>query len=129
MLSLASWLTVGHLLTSPLHPADFQLIPGSQAQSSSPIVLLPRTDSDTPVETYAPPRYSIAHGFGSGIPLSFAVKQIVPPMFRVIYRDGVDRNLTVDWSGGRPWTQALGTALRQHGLHMVLVGRTVTIGN
>jgi hypothetical protein len=129
MLSLASWLTVGHLLTSPLYPADFQLIPGPQAPSSPPIVLLPRTDSDTPVETYAPPRYSIAHGFGSEIPLSFAVKQMVPPMFRVIYRNSVDQNLAVDWSGGRPWTQALGTALRQHGLHMMLVGRTVTIGN
>lgn len=128
MLSLASWLTAGHLLTSPLYPADFQLTQGSQAQSPPPIVLLPGGKSDEPVETYAPPRYSIAHGFGSGVPLSFAVKQMVPSMFRVIYRNDVDQNLPVAWSGGRPWTLALGTALHQHGLRVILVGRTVTIG-
>jgi len=85
-------------------------------------------NSDEPVETYDPSRYSIAHGFGNGVPLFFAVKQVVPSMFRVIYRNGVDQDLNVTWSGGLPWTQALGTALGRHGLHMVLVGRTVTIG-
>ena len=128
MLSLASWLVTGHLLTSLLHPIDFQLTPGSQAQSSAPEGELPRASSDEPFETYAQPRYSIAHGFGNQVPLFFAVKQIVPSMFRVIYRNGVDQNLAIAWLGGRPWNQALSTALRQHGLHMVLIGRTVTIG-
>jgi len=128
MLSVAPWLVAGHLLTSPLHLIDFQLKPGSQAQPSVPAIMSPVMGSDEPVETYTPPRYSIAHGFGNGVPLSFAVKQIVPPMFRVIYRNGVEQNVTVAWSGGRPWNQALGNALRQRGLHMILVGRTVTIG-
>ena len=128
MLSLVPWLVAGHFLTSPLHPIDFQLTPAPQAQPSTPAIMSPGAGLDEPVETYAPPRYSIAHGFGNGVPLSFAVKQIVPSMFRVIYRNGVDQNTTVAWSGGRPWNQALGTALRQHGLHMILVGRTVTIG-
>ena len=128
MLSVAPWLVAGHLLTSPLHLIDFQLKPGSQAQPSVPAIMSPVMGSDEPVETYTPPRYSIAHGFGNGVPLSFAVKQIVPPMFRVIYRNGVEQNVTVAWSGGRPWNEALGNALRQHGLHMILVGRTVTIG-
>ena len=128
MLSLASWLVAGHLLTSPLHPVDFQLTPGFQAQPPAPAIMPPGAGSDEAVATYTPPRFTIAHGFGNGIPLSFAVKQMIPPMFRVIFRNTVDQNLLVSWSGGRPWNQALGSALRQHGLHMVLVGRTVTIG-
>lgn len=128
MLSVAPWLVAGHLLTFPLHPIDFQLTPGSQTRPSTPTIMSPGVGSDEPVETYTPSRYSIAHGFGNGVPLFFAVKQIVPSMFRVIYRNGVDQNGIVAWSGGRPWNQALVTALRQHGLHLILVGRTVTIG-
>ena len=128
MLSVASWLVAGHLLTSPLHPIDFQLTPDPQARPSNPAAMSAGTSLDEQDETDTLPRYSIAHGFGNQVPLFFAVKQIVPSMFRVIYRNGVDQNLAVAWVGGRPWNQALSTALRQHGLHMVLIGRTVTIG-
>jgi len=90
--------------------------------------MVPGVSSDETVETYTPPRYSIARGFGNGVSLSFAVKQMVPSMFRVIYRNRVDQNALVSWSGGRPWNQALGAALRQHGLRLVVVGHSVTIG-
>ena len=86
------------------------------------------TGLDEQGDADALPRYSIAYGYGNGVPLYFAVKQIVPSMFRVIYRNGVDQNQLMSWVGNRPWNQALGTALRQHGLRMVLIGRTVTIG-
>ena len=129
MLSLASWLVAGHLLTSPPHLIDFQLAPGSQAKPATPGIVSPGMGSDEPVETYAPPRYSIAHGFGNGVPLFFAVKQMVPSMFHVIYRTGVDQDQLTSWAGGRPWEQALWLALRAHGLRMAVVGRTVTISH
>ena len=128
MLSLSSWLVAGHLLTSPLYPVDFQLIPGPHISPAAPGIMSPGASSDEPVETYAPPRYSIARGFGNGVPLFFAVKQMVPSMFRVIYRNGVDQNALVSWSGGRPWNQSLGAALHQHGLRLRVVGHSVTIG-
>lgn len=128
MLSVASWLVAGHLLTSPLHPIDFQLTQAPQARPSNPAAMSAGTSLDDQDEANALPRFSIAHGFGNGVPLTFAVKQVVPSMFRVIYRNGVDQNQLTSWVGNRPWNQALGTALRQHGLRMVLIGRTVTIG-
>ena len=126
MLALASLLAVGHLLTSPLHPADFQLVPAPPSQLILPAS--PRAESAGPEEAPAGPRYSIVHGFGNVVPLYFAVKQIVPPMFRVLYRGPVDDGLLVTWVGGQPWNSALAAALRQHGLHLVLIGRVATIG-
>ncbi|UZO94728.1 hypothetical protein [Roseomonas mucosa] len=135
MLALASSLVAVHLLASPIQTIDFQVMPSAQAQPPAPGV--PSVSSGTPMDLapeaaeQAPvrPRYSMAHGFGNDVPLSFAAKQIVPTSFRVVYRKGVDQESLVSWKGGKPWNQALGVALAQHGLHMVLKGRTLTIGN
>lgn len=134
MLALATSLAAIHLLTSPLHPIDFQLMQGAQLQSPAPVAPMasgPAGDAspDEPPPPPPRPRYSIARGFGNDVPLSFAAKQIVPPSFRVVYRTGVDPDARVTWTGGKPWNQALGAALRPLGLHMVLNGRTLTIGN
>lgn len=134
MLALATSLAAIHLLTSPLHTIDFQLMQGVQLQSPAPVAPLASDQAgnaslDEPAPRPTRPRYSIAHGFGNDVPLSFAAKQIVPSSIRVVYRTGVDSDTRVTWSGGRPWNQALAAALRPHGLHMVLKGRTLTIGN
>lgn len=125
MRSLASLLVTGHLLTSPLHPADFQLTPSQLAPSSG--IMSPIANAAKPLEPGLEPRYSIAQGFGNGVPLSFAAKQIVPSAFQVTYRRGVNQNQLVSWFGGRPWNEVLWLALRQQGLHMAVLGRTVTI--
>ena len=126
MLALASLLAAGHLLTSPLLPADFQLVPASPTQPAPSAST--RGESAGPEEAPAGPRYSIVHGFGNAVPLAFAIKQIVPPAFRVLYRGPVDDGLLVTWAGERPWNQALAAALRQHGLHLILIGRVATVG-
>ncbi|GAV35519.1 hypothetical protein ROTAS13_03196 [Roseomonas sp. TAS13] len=134
MLAFASSLAAFHLLVSPLQPVDFQLMPNTQAQLPALGVLSASVGSPAdlapaePEEAPARPRYSIAHGFGNGVPLSFAAKQIVPYPFRVVYRKGVDQETLVSWKGGKPWNQILGATLTQHGLRMVLIGRTLTIG-
>ena len=125
MFAHVSLLAVGQLLTSAPYPVDFQFMP----PSAQPTVQAPlKADTAGPEEAPITPRYNIAHGFGNAVPLSFAVRQIVPPMFRVLYRGTVDLELPVNWSGGRPWNLVLASALQQHGLHLILIGGAATIG-
>src|SRR3546814_5748064 len=42
---------------------------------------------------------SVVTGFGNEVPLSFAVRQIVPPGHEISYGAGVDVNAVVTWSG------------------------------
>ena len=46
-------------------------------------------------------------GFGTDIPLSFAVKQIVPEGFQVSFGTGVDQSAKVSWKGGDDWHAVL----------------------
>jgi hypothetical protein len=66
-------------------------------------------------------------GFGADIPLSFAIRQIVPPRFQVSFADTVDKNARVDWNGGKPWLATLADAVRPLGLMVSVAGATVTI--
>lgn len=73
------------------------------------------------------PRFKTAQGFGRDVPLGFAVKQIVPSGIAVQYGAGVDKAAFVTWSGGRPWDQALASAVRPLGLRVTTGATTVTI--
>jgi hypothetical protein len=66
-------------------------------------------------------------GFGDKVPLSFAVRQIVPARFQVAFGETVNREASVDWKGGKPWRPTLSDALRPLGLAISVVGPTVTI--
>ena len=66
-------------------------------------------------------------GFGAHIPLSFAIRQIVPPRFQVSFADTVDKDAPVDWNGGKPWLATLSDAVRPLGLMVSVAGATVTI--
>src|SRR3546814_16584755 len=64
---------------------------------------------------------SVVTGFGNEVPLSFAVRQIVPPGHEISYGAGVDVNAVVTWSGGHLWGEVLnqvaygrGLAVRRH---------------
>lgn len=59
-----------------------------------------------------------AQGFGDGIPLAFALRQIVPRGVRLTLANGVDPDARVSWQGGRPWTQVLGQAVAPLGLRL-----------
>jgi len=49
----------------------------------------------------------VVEGFGSGIPLVIAVRQIVPPKYGFVFGDGLDLGMKVDWQGGKPWNEVL----------------------
>jgi hypothetical protein len=75
------------ITATPLAPA---------AVTHTPINLLPQSS-----------RAPLAHGFGDHVPLSFAVRQIVPANLHVAYANQVDPSALVTWEGGQPWNVAL----------------------
>ena len=77
----------------------------------------------------APPQSGvpIASGFGRHVPLSFAVRQIVPPNLHVIYANGIDSGAMVDWTGGQAWNAVLTRAVAPLGLRVQVSPATVTI--
>jgi hypothetical protein len=66
-------------------------------------------------------------GFGDQVPLTFAVRQIVPSNFQVAYAERVDGGASVDWKGGQPWRATLADAVRPLGLAVTVNGSKVTI--
>lgn len=71
-----------------------------------------------------PPR---ARGFGNRIPLSFAIRQIVPSPVKVRFAREDDRGALVDWRGGRPWPSVLREAVRPLGLRAVVRQNIVSV--
>jgi hypothetical protein len=69
----------------------------------------------------------VAAGFGDQVPLSFAVRQIVPARFQVSFGEAVNSDAPVDWKGGKPWRPTLSDAVRPLGLTVSVVGATVKI--
>jgi hypothetical protein len=66
-------------------------------------------------------------GFGDQVPLTFAVRQIVPSNFQVAYADTVQKDAPVNWKGGEPWRATLADAVRPLGLVVTVSGPKVTI--
>ena len=75
----------------------------------------------------APTRFKLAFGFGKRIPLSFAVRQIVPGAVKVTYGPGADPDALVDWRGGQGWNRVLFDAVKPLGLRLVMTHMAVEI--
>ena len=83
--TLGSTADADFVITNPPPAADPPVVPDPQPRAPA-----------YPVHP-TPTRFKIAHGFGRQVPLSFAVRQIVPPAIKVAYRPGADPN-----AAGRP---------------------------
>jgi hypothetical protein len=94
-----------------------------EAPLSSPLRKSRRTPSD------AIAGHATARGFGSQIPLDFAVRQIVPAKIKVIYGSGADHNALVDWQGGKRWKLVLRNAVRPLGLDVRVHANFVSIAS
>jgi len=103
--------------------SDFVITSMPPAQTAPPIVHTIPDKSPEPAST----RFKLAHGFGARIPLSFAVRQIVPPAVKMIYGPGADPNAPVDWKGGQPWNRVLSEAVKPLGLRLVMTHMAVEI--
>ena len=119
---------VALLPTGPAH-ADFVL--GSARPGSMPAVLppqaVPAPKAAQGAAEQVAPRFKLARGFGDAVPLSFAVRQIVPTAVKVRYGAGIDPDALVSWTGNRPWNQALAAAVRPLRLRIVMGTNTVLI--
>lgn len=105
------------VLTSPSPP--LAAMPASANQSHTAHAARPRQSR--------PSRFAVASGFGDEIPLSFAVRQIVPHAVKVTYGPGANPGAPVDWQGGAAWNQVLARAVRPLGLHLVMTWMAVEI--
>jgi hypothetical protein len=106
-----------------LHPAahaDFRI------QPSLPSSNIPVAVSASPPSR---PRFLVARGFGRQVPMSFAIRQIVPHTTVVRFGPAVDSAAPVNWSGGRPWNRVLAAALRPLRLRMTTAAGSVTISH
>ena len=86
--------------------------------------LRPKSTSST---LRRPAPQPVVAGFGDQVPLSFAVRQIVPARFQVAFGEAVNSDAPVDWKGGKPWRPTLSDAVRPLGLTVSVVGAKVTI--
>ena len=103
--------------------ADFVITSTPPVQTARPIVQTIPDKSPEPAST----RFKLAFGFGDRIPLSFAVRQIVPPAVKVTYGPGADPNAPVDWKGGQAWNRVLSEAVKPLGLRLVVSHMAVEI--
>jgi len=112
-------------------PANAEFVMVSQpaaeidARDPAPAANL-RPKSASPTLRRPAPQPVVA-GFGDQVPLSFAVRQIVPARFQVAFGETVDSDTPVDWKGGKPWRPTLSDAVRPLGLTVSVVGATVKI--
>ena len=103
--------------------ADFVITSMPPAQTPPSIVQTIPDKSPEPAST----RFKLAFGFGNRIPLSFAVRQIVPPAVKVTYGPRADPNAPVDWKGGQAWNRVLSEAVKPLGLRLVISRMAVEI--
>ena len=111
--------------------AEFMVVSPPAAETDA------RDPAPAPAATLKPKSHSptlrrpaprpVVTGFGDQVPLSFAVRQIVPARFQVDFGKTVDRDARVDWKGGKPWRPTLSDALRPLGLAVSVAGAAVTI--
>ncbi len=79
------------------------------------------------------------YGFGRGVPLADALKQIAPIGWHARVKEGMlpsfDRQRKVDWRGGRPWTTVLDILANDQGFsveidwarQMLLIGQRLPV--
>ena len=99
--------TAGLILAimAPQARADFQV----RSATAMPAAVPPPTAAVVRSEPLFRPRanlvkskFAIAIGFGTDVPVMFAVRQIVPAGIAVRYGSRLDEEALVSWAGGRP---------------------------
>jgi hypothetical protein len=123
------FLVLAPLIVCAPAQAEFLMIstPDASAPDASASAAPHPKPKRRPLKALVPPAEPALSGFGDQVPLSFAVRQIVPPHFQVAYADAVQQDAPVDWKGGEPWRATLADAVRPLGLIVTVRGPKVTI--
>lgn len=114
--------------------AEPPIVPASARAAAAPLDIRPAAALDEPPAQPDARRKTtrlraplVAHGFGDQVPLSFAVRQIVPRSIKVTFGPGADDTALVDWRGGKQWRLVLGEAIAPLGLRLSLQAQSLTI--
>ena len=120
-------LAIAGLVTSA--NAEFLMVsqPAAEIDARDPTPAANLRPKSTSRTLRRPAPQPVVAGFGDQVPLSFAVRQIVPARFQVAFGETVDSDTPVDWKGGKPWRPTLSDAVRPLGLTVSVVGATVKI--
>lgn len=110
---------IGLLLTPIGARADFSMSTNT-APASTPL---------SHRSVWARSAYPLAIGYGNEIPLTFALRQIVPHGVLVVVCQGVSRSTIVSWHGGVPWDIALRRALAPAELRAMITPVEVQISS
>jgi hypothetical protein len=95
---------------------QYMMTGGNMNTASSPQVFVPANGTATRID-----------GFGRRIPLSIALKQVVPPLYVFKFNKGVTPKQKVSWEGGDTWVNVLNNMLDQADLSGSLNGNVITI--
>jgi len=71
----------------------------------------------------------LAIGFGKDLPISTAMKQVIPEGYTYLIDDGITGGKNVSWNGGKPWPQVLNDMVHPLGLKASIDGQIVRITN
>lgn len=104
-------------------PAQVTPVAMNTSSSNAPRDLTPHEGAAAPVIGAS----DKVEGFGRDVPLTVATRQMVPQGYVVQYGQGVDPNMTVSWTGGRSWKEALGDALAEKNLKATVIADSVMI--
>ncbi len=111
--------------------ADFVMV--SPASAGGPVLSGPSAPARPAPSVSAnrgqPLHWKLAIGFGNGVPLAFACRQIVPPAVKVTYGPGVNPAVLVNWKGGAGWNHVLRDTVKPLGLHLRMTYMAVAIEN
>jgi hypothetical protein len=91
------------------------------------VAKVPTPAAPAPVAVRPAAAAGVVEGFGSGIPLAIALRQIVPAGYEIRYDAGVRNGRAVDWTGGRPWRDVMGATLAQAGYGHRIEDRQVIV--
>jgi hypothetical protein len=122
------FLVLAPLIVCAPAQAEFLLVPSLDPGSTDAAVPTIRPHKPK-IHVLRAAQDPLLQGFGHQIPLTFAVRQIVPAQFSVAFNPRVDLNAAVDWKGGKAWKPTLADALRPLGLMVSVQDKAVTIAD
>lgn len=125
--------------TSVVAPAT---VPPAKSDAAPVVIVVdpaavPAADAPAPVKVDAPQQTAKlltdldagkpVEGFGRSIPLSLALKQLLPVDHVFAFESGVSPSQSVTWEGGKGWRVVVANALQPAGLVGYETGNVVTI--
>lgn len=123
--------------------AEFSVVPNDAAvETDTPRKPTPKSEaphkhasarqhpSPLAVATKKTATTNLADGFGDQIPLAFAIRQMAPDGYEILFEPPADPEALVSWRGGKPWMQTLADIVSPLGLTVSArpQSKTIVIG-